>query len=211
MQARHIPPIVRTTLFLAAVSVCIGGLLLLRRLEPDTGSLTVHGIYDELGHLVTALVAAIGVRALRLPVPIWSVLIGGVVLDIGHIPQMYGYLAALEGSSRNGSHSLLVVVLLACLGFIDQRRANIYLGIAIGAVSHLWRDMGTGAVALMWPITDSVYGTLYSRYIAGLAGMAVAMIGSAGLLDIQAHVRNRDPEPVSPEDRHHTGDTPPSR
>ena|GEM_PF-2701972 len=192
METLRHSPIIRTFLFLAAITICIGGLLLLRELEPVDESLTVHGIYDELGHLLTALVAAIGVRALRLPVPMWSVLAGGVILDIGHIPQMYGYLAAIEGSSRNGSHSLAVIITLACLGFIDQRRASIYLGLAIGAVSHLWRDMGTGAVPLMWPLTESVYGTLYSRYIAGLAGMAIAMIGSAGLLDAQNRVRNED-------------------
>lgn len=175
-------PLLRTLAYLTAIALCVGGLLILRKLEPSNETLTLHGMYDETGHLLTALVVAIGVRALRLPVPVWSVLVGGMVLDLGHVPQMMGYIGSLEGSTRNGSHSLAVVVVLACLGFIDRRRANIYLGIAIGAVSHLWRDMGTGTVALMWPITETVYGTLYTRYIAGLIGMAMAMVGSAGLL-----------------------------
>jgi hypothetical protein len=185
-------PLLRTLTYLIAIAVCVAGLLILTRLEPANQALTIHGFYDEIGHLLTALVAAIGIRALRLPVPIWSVLMGGMVLDLGHVLGMMGYVNALEGSSRNGSHSLGVVIALACLGFLDRRRANIYLGIAIGAVSHLWRDMGTGTVALMWPVTDTVYGTLYTRYIAGLTGMAVAMVGSAGLLGVHSQTVNEE-------------------
>ena len=177
-------PLLRTLVYLMAVAACVAGLLVIRRLEPANPTLAIHGFYDEVGHLLTALVLAIGIRSMRLPIPIWSVLVGGMVLDLGHVPQILGYVGALEGSSRNGSHSLGVVAVLACLGFLDRKRANIYLGIAIGAVSHLWRDMGTGTVALMWPITETVYGTLYSRYIAVLTGMAVAMVGSAGLLNV---------------------------
>jgi membrane-bound metal-dependent hydrolase YbcI (DUF457 family) len=115
---------------------------------------------------------------------LWAILLGGVVLDAGHTLNWLGYTNALEGSTRNGSHSLFVVAILACLGFLHQRGANIWLGIAMGATSHLWRDMGTGTVALMWPITETVYGTLFSRYLAVLAGMSLAMIGSSALLAV---------------------------
>jgi membrane-bound metal-dependent hydrolase YbcI (DUF457 family) len=189
-------PLLRTLTYLIAVAVCVAGLLILRQLEPANETLALHGFYDELGHLLTALVAAIGIRALRLPVPMWSVLLGGMVLDLGHVPQILGYIGSVEGSSRNGAHSLGVVAVLACLGFLDRRRANVYLGIAIGEVSHLWRDMGTGTVALMWPVSETVYGTLYSRYIAVLTGMAVAMIGSAGLLGVHSQtVANEEQQP----------------
>lgn len=190
-------PLLRSLTYLFAIGVCVGALLLLPRLEPDHASLTIHGLYDELGHLVTALVAAIGIRSLRLPVPIWAVLLGGLVLDMGHVMSIMGYVNALEGSSRNGSHSLAVVALLACLGFLDRRRANTWLGIAIGAVSHLWRDMGTGTVALMWPLTETVYGTSYSRYLAVLAGMAIAMVGSAALLGVHSQATASEPEPAA--------------
>jgi len=177
-------PILRTIVWIGIIAVCIVALLILPDLEPTHDSLTVHGLTDWIGHLITALALAIGVRALRLPIPIWSILVGGLVIDLGHIPQMLGIIDEIQGSSRNGSHSLAVVALLAVVGFIDRDRAHIWLGIAIGAVSHLWRDMGTGTVALMWPLTDTVYGTSYHRYIAVLAGIAIALVGSAGLLDV---------------------------
>lgn len=186
-------PLLRSLAYLAAIAVCLLAIVAIRFLEPGDETLVIHGVYDELGHLLTALVAAIGVRAMRLPVPLWSVLLGGVVLDLGHVLQMLGYANALEGSSRSGSHSISVVILLACLGFLDRRHANIWLGVGIGAVSHLWRDMGTGTVPLMWPITETVYGTLYTRYLAGLAGMSIAMVGSAALLGVHSHAVDEDP------------------
>lgn len=185
-------PLLRSATALVLVGACIGAIYAIRELEPRGAELGIHGAFDVTGHLLTALVAAIGVRALRLPIPVWAILVGGVVLDFGHTLNWMGYTNALEGSSRNGSHSLFVVAVLASLGFLDRKRANIWLGIAIGATSHLWRDMGTGTVALMWPITQTVYGTLFTRYIAVLAGMAIAMIGSSALLSVYTGSHPKD-------------------
>lgn len=184
MDALHRSPLLRSSAYLAAIAVCMLAIVTIRILEPADAALLIHGAYDGLGHLLTALVAAIGVRALHLPVPIWSVLLGGVMLDLGHLAQMTRYVDAVDGSSRSGSHSITAVIILACLGLLFPRRANVWLGIAIGAISHLWRDMGTGTVPLMWPVTETVYGTLYSRYLAGLTGMAIAMVGSGTLLAV---------------------------
>lgn len=186
METIQRSPLLRAAVLLTAIALCLGAIILLRELEPNDAVLSVHGAFDVTGHLLTALIAAIGVRALRLPVPAWAILVGGVVLDFGHILGFLGYVNALEGSTRNGSHSLFIVALLATFGFLDRRHANIWLGIAIGATSHLWRDMGTGTVALLWPLRDTVYGTSFSRYVAVLAGMALAMIGSSALLGVQA-------------------------
>lgn len=195
-------PIVRSLTYLVMLGLCLIGIITIEILEQGVDSLPVHGFLDHVGHLLTATVAALAIRAIRLPIPVWSVLLGGVILDLGHVPQMLGVINALEGSTRNGSHSLAIVILLASLGFLDQRRAHIWLGIAIGATSHLWRDMGTGTVALMWPLTETVYGTLYTRYLAVLVGVALAMIGSATLLGIQARSQARDrrkrPDQVGP-------------
>ena len=198
MELLRRSPTFRSLAYLGAALLCLAGILVIRQVEPADESLALHGVYDELGHLLTALVAAIGVRSLRLPVPVWSILVGGLVLDLGHVPGVLGYVNALEGSSRNGSHSLSVVVLLACLGFLDRRHAHIWLGVAIGATSHLWRDMGTGTVPLLWPVRDTVYGTLFSRYVAVLAGLALAMIGSSALLGVHAQAAHA---PVSDRSR----------
>lgn len=194
-------PVPRAGAALSSISALIAVLWLLERYEPIGAPLKVHGAMDVTGHIITALIAAIGVRALRLPVPLWTILIGGTVLDLGHVLGFLGYANALEGSTRNGSHSLFVVALLAIIGFIDRRHANAWLGVAMGATSHLWRDMGTGTVALMWPITETVYGTLFTRYLAVLAGVSLAMIGSASLLAVHAQATRRPlPETSFPDE-----------
>ena len=186
MKSLRAHPVFRAFASLALIALCLVLLWLPERYEPTGAPLGIHGTFDVAGHLITAFIAAIGVRALRLPVPLWSIVLGGVVLDLGHVLGFLGYVNALEGSSRNGSHSLFVVAILAGIGFLDRRHANLWLGIAMGATSHLWRDMGTGTVALTWPITETVYGTSFTKYLAVLAGIALAMIGSATLLAVHA-------------------------
>lgn len=134
---------------------------------------------------MTALMLAVGLWAMRLPIPVWSVLAGGMVLDVGHIFSLLDVIEPITGSTRSGTHSIFVVSILAMVGILDQRHANIWLGITIGALSYLWRDMGTGLVPLAWPfVSDQLWGTSFRRYMVALLGLPVAMIGSGLLLDI---------------------------
>lgn len=176
---------------LGAVAVIAVVLVGLRRFDPGTShhSVLVHGLIDESGHLLTALMAALGVRALRLPIPLWAVLVGGVVLDGGHLLTGAGLVHAVPGSSRDGSHSLVVVAAIAAVGFLDARRATVWLGLALGALTHLVRDMGTGTVPLLWPVVMSVESTTFTRYLSLMVGVSVAAICSGALLDTYAHVR----------------------
>lgn len=171
---------------------------ILRLAEPGPAdrTLTIHGIYDETGHLLTALMVAMGVKAIGMPIPVWSIIIGGAILDLGHVLIQLDFAEPITGSSRNGTHSLALVTMIALLGFIDRRHANVWLGIAIGASSHLWRDMGTGLVPLAWPLSDDVWGTSFTRYMAGLMGLTAAMIGGGALLATYEHAsRDTDVEP----------------
>lgn len=199
MNAIRQSPLLRAAASLLSISFGIALLYGLREIEPAPAdrSVALHGMFDVTGHLLTALVVGIGVRALRLPVPLWSILIGGIVLDVGHVLTYYDIADQLQGSSRNGSHSLIVVAILAIVGFIDRRHAHIWLGVAMGASSHLWRDMGTGTVPLLWPLTETVYGTLFNRYLAVLGGIAIAIVGSATLLSV--HAESVRGEHVAPE------------
>jgi hypothetical protein len=52
--------------------------------------------------------------------------------------------------------------------------------------------MGTGSVALLWPMNDEVDATTFTRYMAGLLGATVAMIGSGALLDLYAGAQGAD-------------------
>ena len=172
--------------YVATAIGCALLIVIIRRLDaqPGTDTVTTHGPLDAAAHLLTGLMIGIGIRALRLPIPIWSVLIGSIAPDIGHVLFHYGVLDTVTGSSRTGTHSALALIAIACGGFIDQRRANLWLGVAIGGLTHLWRDMGTGTVPLLWPFDLTVDGTTFSRYMIALVGGSLAMIGSGMLLDV---------------------------
>lgn len=187
------PRIIELKRGLVAMAICIvawGGIVAVDGLEPIT--LRSHGVVDWIGHLLTSLIVAIGLWALRLPIPIWSILIGGVVLDFGHLFTIFRLAEEIAGSSRNGSHSLMLVIPFALVGFIDRRHANVWLGLALGALSHLWRDMGTGTVPLLWPMMDVVWGTSFRRYLAVILGMGIALVGSGMLLDVHKKASHRN-------------------
>lgn len=71
-----------------AFRLLVLGILRVAEPGPDDRTLAVHGAIDGLAHVLTALVAAVGVRARRLPVPVWSVLVGGLVLDAGRLTNL---------------------------------------------------------------------------------------------------------------------------
>lgn len=49
--------------------LALAGLLLIPGIK--TATLEEHGAIDWIGHLLTALIIALGLRALRLPIPVW--------------------------------------------------------------------------------------------------------------------------------------------
>lgn len=169
---------------LLIVGLSVIGIMLIQLLFPEKRPLVVHGVTDELGHLLTALVFAVTVRSLRVPLPVWAVLVGGVILDLGHMPDQLGITETITGSSRNGSHSLLAVAVIAAIALGDHRHRLVWLGLALGALSHLWRDMGTGTVPLGWPFVTSVYGVAYSTYIGMLLGVSCVLIGAGSAANL---------------------------
>lgn len=178
-----------------ALIACVLGIAGLRFFDaPSSGNTLIeHGLLDETGHLLTALMIGIGLKAICLPIPVWAVLIGGVLPDVGHILSTRGLMDPIAGSSRSGTHSLVALASVAGVGFIDRRHANVWLGITLGAVTHLWRDMGTGAIPLLWPLLDQLEGTTFRRYLLGVVLASIAMLGSGALLDTYTHRTTKIP------------------
>lgn len=142
-------------------------------------SLLVHGLRDEAGHLLTAYVWALGLLALRVPLRLDLVLLGGIAIDIDHLLLIAGVIEAVPGSSRPGSHSLLPLVLVVMLASIDRRRAWIWLSLGVGVMSHLVRDMATGSVPLLWPLPVEPVSMRYRLYAATLVIWAMIAVGAA--------------------------------
>lgn len=160
------------------------GIVLIQMLFPEKRPLVVHGVTDELGHLLTAFVFAVTVRSLGVPLPVGAVLIGGVILDLGHIPDRFGITETITGSSRNGSHSLFAVAVIAAIALGAPRHRLVWVGLALGALSHLWRDMGTGTVPLGWPFVTSVYSMTFARSLVLLLGVSCVLTGIGSAVNL---------------------------
>lgn len=150
---------------------------LLDRLDRLGSSLLVHGLRDEIGHALTAYLWALGLMALRLPLTLPMVVLGGILIDVDHLLQFYGVIDAAPGSSRPGSHSLVTLVIILLVASGDRRRSWMWISFAVGFLSHLVRDMATGTVPLLWPRPADPVSIPYDLYTATLAACAVVAFG----------------------------------
>ena len=157
--------------WLAIVMIAI-----LDRQRPATESLAVHGLIDEMAHVLTAAIMALAFRSLDVAVSLAWTLIGGVILDGEHVLQLLGWTDPIPGSSRGGGHSLLVVVVVLLVGAADGSRRMWWISLAIGMASHLFRDMATGTVALLWPFDATPLSIRHDIYLASLAWCSVMVL-----------------------------------
>lgn len=168
-----------TTLLTAAISFVLLVDLLWGLIEGSTGAIT-YGFFDEPAHLATCVIALAALAlATRATLPrrfVVAAVIGSVAIDIDHIP---GYLGShiLTGSlPRPYSHSAAIVLLLLAFSFVQRRvdMRQVWLGLAFGVSTHLFRDLATGpGVSLLWPLYDGAVRLPYAIY-AGALTVAVA-------------------------------------
>ena len=151
-------------------------IVILDRQRPATESLAVHGLIDEMAHVLTATIVALAFRSLDVAVSLAWALIGGVILDSEHILQLLGWTDAIPGSSRGGGHSLLVVAIVLLVSVADGTHRIGWISLAVGMASHLFRDMATGTVALLWPFDATPLSIRHDIYLATLAWCSVMVL-----------------------------------
>jgi inner membrane protein len=145
---------------------------------PDPPTLFVLGLLDESAHLATAwifLAAFLPARAR--PIWLWA-LVGAVAIDVDHVP-LYLWDALTAGSgSRPVTHSLTTVVVLAIAGAVASPRLRPpLLGLALGVVLHLVRDLAKGpGVPLDWPLSNADVRVPYAAYLIVLTVVAAAAV-----------------------------------
>jgi membrane-bound metal-dependent hydrolase YbcI (DUF457 family) len=132
----------------------------------------ISGIADETAHAATAvaLLAA-------LPQPgdrefARGFAAGSILLDIDHVPELWGRRWLRPRGVRPLPHSLALPALLVVHGVHRSNRAA--LGAAVGLGGHLLRDLATGntAVPLLWPLTKRPFSVRYRKYVAVMAVLA---------------------------------------
>jgi inner membrane protein len=144
----------------------------LDRLDVDTDFL-LFGLVDWIGHLATGVVLVALLRPPRRVVA--GILAGSVLIDLDHLPLELGTDILTHGTPRPYTHSLLTLVVV--LAVAAAMRSQLLLGAAIGLAGHLARDLGSGDVVLLWPLSktsDSVPFAVYIAALAVTAGLAAA-------------------------------------
>ena len=145
----------------------------------------VLGLLDEPAHLATTALLLTAWTALRArPLPravVVGALAASVVIDLDHVPQdLLGSSVLTDGTPRPYSHSLTTAGALGAAAWAVRARpaAGYLTGGALGVLLHLWRDLATGQVSLLWPLTPAAAAVPYLLYAGSLA--VAATVGRRG-------------------------------
>jgi inner membrane protein len=171
--------------------LCFALVVLLDAALKYSQTMTTTGLLDEPAHFATTLIcllALAGMLALAgrgrwpLPLPfVLAALVMGNLIDLDHLPMALGNDALTAGTPRPYSHSLITVVLLAAgagAARLGRRRllGTVLAGAAFGVCCHLFRDLGTAPVALLWPVSSRGLVVPESAYLVVLAGLVLAAV-----------------------------------
>jgi membrane-bound metal-dependent hydrolase YbcI (DUF457 family) len=128
----------------------------------------ISGIADEAAHAATgvALLAALPHEDADF---VLGFAAGSILLDIDHVPELWGARWLRPRGVRPLPHSFGVPALL--LAHAIRTSSRISLGAAVGLGGHLVRDLATGktAVPLLWPLTSRRFSIRYRKYAAVMA------------------------------------------
>ena len=143
-----------------------------------TQELAIHGLADEIAHALTGYLLVCLLMILGVPLSFPAALLGSIIIDLDHIPEVLGWLPSPDETTRFVTHSMATVVVVAAIGFLDRKRRLAWFSLAVGIVVHLVRDMATGTVRFWWPISTDVYQVDYYIYafVLGIAGATIALM-----------------------------------
>lgn len=139
-------------------------------------SLLVHGVADEVSHLLSGAIVGLGLVRLVPSIQLIPVLLGSVAMDIDHVPDVLGWMAPEGPSSRFVTHGLATVGVVGSIALVDRGRALAWISIACGLLVHLFRDAATGSIIAGWPLSHSPFTIPYAAYIGCLACIAIMTV-----------------------------------
>lgn len=136
----------------------------------------VEALLDEPAHLATAFLLLAALPAPRARPFVLGVALGALGIDADHVPGELGFDIITRGTGRPVTHSLATcaALLLLSRALPDPVRA-VTAGAASGVLAHFARDLGTGGLPLLWPVSKRRVRIPYAAYLAilGVAGGGV--------------------------------------
>jgi membrane-bound metal-dependent hydrolase YbcI (DUF457 family) len=142
----------------------------------------VEAVFDEPAHAATGLLVLFAICVAPSRPVILAVLAGSVLIDLDHVPHVFGITILEHGVPRPYTHAVITLIAIGLVaGLVRDRRLRMLVLIVGAAVAvHLIRDMaepGGPGVSLLWPLSDHPYAMPYVPY--GLALVALAAVGIA--------------------------------
>jgi inner membrane protein len=137
-------------------------------------SLPAKALLDESAHLATGLLLLGALVRRPSPLLVLGTALGSMGIDVDHIPLVLIHHGDLYGVPRPTTHSLLTIIVIAGVALLLTARYRPYaLGVAFGIATHLIRDMATGGVPLLWPVSPAFFDLPHSVYTALLLAGAL--------------------------------------
>lgn len=154
---------------LAAAVLAVDAIL--RTLKPG---ILVAGVLDECAHLSTTSLLG-GHELAREPVGLMlGAVVGSVLIDADHVPLVLMHHPLESAHDRPVTHSLMTLLAIAALSRVAQGNLRTaLLGLGLGTTSHFLRDLATGGIPLVWPLSRRLVFVPYLAYAAVL-GACVA-------------------------------------
>lgn len=156
--------------------IAIADLLIWRAKPPYA----VDGLLDEPAHLATGLLALAALATVVETPLLAAVVAGSLLIDLDHLPHVFGSYILEQGVPRPYTHSLgTIVVLLVIAALLRARRRELLLVAAAALALHFLRDMaepGGPGISLLWPLSDSAPTIAYGWYAVFMAVLAVVAL-----------------------------------
>lgn len=150
------------------------------RFDSAALSLPAKALLDESAHLATGLLLLGALVRRPSPLLVLGTALGSVAIDVDHIPLVLIHHGHLYGVPRPTTHSLLTIMMIAGMALLLPARYRAFaLGVAFGIATHLIRDMATGGVPLLWPLSSAFFDLPYNAYAALLLIGALLVVWPA--------------------------------
>lgn len=136
----------------------------------------VEALLDELAHVATAFLLLYP-RAAPCSRPfVLGAALGAIGIDGDHVPGEFGWDIIRRGTGRPVTHSLSTGALVLLLSrALPVPARTVLVGATCGVLAHFFRDLGTGGLPLLWPVSKRRVRVPYAAYLAllGVAGGGV--------------------------------------
>jgi inner membrane protein len=144
----------------------------------------VNGLLDEPAHAATGVLALVALAGyFEVPVAL-AALAGSLLIDVDHIPHVFGSDIFERGIARPYTHSLGTILVLLGLASLlrDKGRRRLAVIATLALALHFFRDTaepGGPGVSLLWPVSDDGVTVAYGWYLAVLVALAAIAVGRA--------------------------------